>query len=597
MNYINKLLSYKRMIGISNRSIVLVIILTLLSGFFETLGIGMFYPVFQFMKNGNLDSGSERSEMVQNIYSYSDSVGIEPTMATVLLLIFILFVFRQFFMYVKNVYLSKLHFFILKRLRDRIFKKYISSKIEYQDFLQAGVFTNIVINESNIAVTGAMGPIVLITHLIMLLILISLLLMISPYTTVIAFLILTISIRATHYWVNKSEVVGRELVSINTSVASFLIERLKSVRLIKLSRSEDTELLNFKDKSEEQRNYQVLSSILKNKTNLVLDPVIIGMGLLFLYLSYTYASISIELIGVYFIVIVRILPVAKAIILTWQKIKGSFGSIDVVYQKIKEMTEFEDVDEKSAVHLLDSVNTIEYKNVSYSYPSSEEEAIHNISFKIKSGDMISLAGPSGGGKSTIIDLLPALRNPSSGEISVNNNSLKYYTTSSIRNNISYIQQNPQIFTSTIREHIGYGNSNISLAEIKYAAELSGASNFIDKLKNGYDTLLDDNADNLSGGQRRRLDLARALASKSSILILDEPTSSLDIESEQFFINTLLNIKDKTNTTIILVAHSLTSVSYSDNIFIINGGIIEEQGTHVELLRNNGWYAKAWKMQQ
>jgi len=597
MNYINKLLSYKRMIGISNRSIVLVIILTLLSGFFETLGIGMFYPVFQFMKNGNLDSGSERSEMVQNIYSYSDSVGIEPTMATVLLLIFILFVFRQFFMYVKNVYLSKLHFFILKRLRDRIFKKYISSKIEYQDFLQAGVFTNIVINESNIAVTGAMGPIVLITHLIMLLILISLLLMISPYTTVIAFLILTISIRATHYWVNKSEVVGRELVSINTSVASFLIERLKSVRLIKLSRSEDTELLNFKDKSEEQRNYQVLSSILKNKTNLVLDPVIIGMGLLFLYLSYTYASISIELIGVYFIVIVRILPVAKAIILTWQKIKGSFGSIDVVYQKIKEMTEFEDVDEKSAVHLLDSVNTIEYKNVSYSYPSSEEEAIHNISFKIKSGDMISLAGPSGGGKSTIIDLLPALRNPSSGEISVNNNSLKYYTTSSIRNNISYIQQNPQILTSTIREHIGYGNSNISLAEIKYAAELSGASNFIDKLKNGYDTLLDDNADNLSGGQRRRLDLARALASKSSILILDEPTSSLDIESEQFFINTLLNIKDKTNTTIILVAHSLTSVSYSDNIFIINGGIIEEQGTHVELLRNNGWYAKAWKMQQ
>ena len=217
--------------------------------------------------------------------------------------------------------------------------------------------------------------------------------------------------------------------------------------------------------------------------------------------------------------------------------------------------------------------------------------------RYKSGDMISLAGPSGGGKSTIIDLLPALRNPSSGEISVNNNSLKYYTTSSIRNNISYIQQNPQILTSTIREHIGYGNSNISLAEIKYAAELSGASNFIDKLKNGYDTLLDDNADNLSGGQRRRLDLARALASKSSILILDEPTSSLDIESEQFFINTLLNIKDKTNTTIILVAHSLTSVSYSDNIFIINGGIIEEQGTHVELLRNNGWYAKAWKMQQ
>mgnify|MGYP000214475489 CR=1 FL=1 len=129
MNYINKLLSYKRMIGISNRSIVLVVVLTVLSGLFETLGIGMFYPVFQFMKQGNLDKGDEGPEIAQYIYDYFSLFGVEPTMATVLILIFMLFIFRQFFMYVKNVYLSKLQFFILKKLRDGVFKKYLSSKV------------------------------------------------------------------------------------------------------------------------------------------------------------------------------------------------------------------------------------------------------------------------------------------------------------------------------------------------------------------------------------------------------------------------------------------------------------------------------------
>jgi len=117
------------MIGISNRSIVLVVVLTVLSGLFETLGIGMFYPVFQFMKQGNLDKGDEGPEIAQYIYDYFSLFGVEPTMATVLILIFMLFIFRQFFMYVKNVYLSKLQFFILKKLRDGVFKKYLSSKV------------------------------------------------------------------------------------------------------------------------------------------------------------------------------------------------------------------------------------------------------------------------------------------------------------------------------------------------------------------------------------------------------------------------------------------------------------------------------------
>lgn len=135
-----------------------------------------------------------------------------------------------------------------------------------------------------------------------------------------------------------------------------------------------------------------------------------------------------------------------------------------------------------------------------------------------------------------------------------------------------------------------------MSEIEQAAKLSGADNFIKKLDNGYNTLLTDNAKNLSGGQRQRLDLARALVSKFPVLILDEPTSNLDIESEQLFNQVLYRIRKETNTTIIIVSHRLSSISDADNIVVLNQGKIESSGTHLELLSQNGWYAKVWKMQ-
>ena len=163
--------------------------------------------------------------------------------------------------------------------------------------------------------------------------------------------------------------------------------------------------------------------------------------------------------------------------------------------------------------------------------------------------------------------------------------------------MSYTPQSPQIFDGTVKHHILYGKSDSIDNEIQDAVRLAGADEFINQLPQGIDTKLGEDAIRLSGGQRQRLDLARALVRKAAILILDEPTSNLDAESEDAFIRALSKIRQETNTTIIVIAHRLASISKADNIVVLNKGMVESKGSHTELLKENGWYSKAWKIQE
>jgi ABC-type multidrug transport system fused ATPase/permease subunit len=227
---------------------------------------------------------------------------------------------------------------------------------------------------------------------------------------------------------------------------------------------------------------------------------------------------------------------------------------------------------------------------------TEEHALKNISIKFKTGSINAIVGPSGSGKSTLIDLLPRLRLPSAGIIKIDGVNIAEYTLKSLRQLISYSPQSPQIFDGTIKNHILYGKSDATDKELQDAVQLAGAEEFINKLPKGLNTIIGDDAVKLSGGQRQRLDLARALIKKSKILILDEPNSNLDIESEKIFTKVLRKIQKETNTTIIIVAHRLQSIADADQIIVLNQGRIDATGAHNELLKQRGWYAKAWKMQ-
>ena len=173
--------------------------------------------------------------------------------------------------------------------------------------------------------------------------------------------------------------------------------------------------------------------------------------------------------------------------------------------------------------------------------------------------------------------------------------IKECTLKSLRSIISYAPQSPQIFNGRVKDHILYGKIDATNEEIQKAIQLAGAD-FIDNLPDGIETIIGEDAVKLSGGQRQRLDLARALIKESPILILDEPTSNLDAESEEVFKNVLNKIRRKKKVMIIIVSHRLASISDADNIIVLNKGMVNEFGTHSELLSRNGWYSKAWNSQ-
>jgi ABC-type multidrug transport system fused ATPase/permease subunit len=583
-------------LGLSYRVIAILILLSLVSTITEIFSIGIFLPIFQFISHkGDIDTLLVDSTLWRYLVDVFDFFGINLKFLYLLLLSFGFFLSRQIFLYVRLIYTAAVRQRLVQKLRNRVFNKYIEASSSYHDSVPVGDLVNVITTEVNKAVLGFLAPIELIVYFIMLFSYLTLLAFLSWKMTLLSAIILLLAIRIPKTWIKKSAGVGRKLVSANTLVSEFLVGRLRSPRLVRLSGTEVAEKNEFKQLTRGQRKNAVLASILQAKTDVIMEPVVVGISLIFLYFSYTVLKMQVETIGIFLVIVLRILPIVRGLIAQWQKVQSILGSIEIIENRIQSMND--SVENDTGIEKICKFNqSIEIINVSYCYSSTDDYALNEINIRFNSNEMTAITGPSGSGKSTLIDLLPRLRVPTKGVIKVDGINIENYSLKSLRNIISYAPQSPQIFDGTVKDHILYGKLDATENEIQEAINLAGAENFIDKLPQGLDTFLGEDAIKLSGGQRQRLDLARVLIKKSPILILDEPTSNLDAESENLFKQILYRIQKETDTTIIVVSHRLASIADSDKIIVLNQGKVESYGTNQELLDQNGWYAKAWKMQ-
>lgn len=250
--------------------------------------------------------------------------------------------------------------------------------------------------------------------------------------------------------------------------------------------------------------------------------------------------------------------------------------------------------QSSDTNLLPIKGEIEFCNVSFGHKLGHK-ALKNVSLKIKQGQFIALVGASGSGKSTMIDLIERFYDPEDGAILLDGVDLKNHSLSTIRNNISLVNQDIMLFDASVKENIAYGNLEANQDQIEKAAKIAAADEFIKELSHNYDTAIGQHGINLSGGQKQRLCIARAIVKDSKIIIFDEATSSLDTISEQKIKNSIDNIRK--NHTIIVVAHRLSTILDADVIYVMKKGTIVEFGTHQELMTKKGEYFKLYNKQQ
>lgn len=281
------------------------------------------------------------------------------------------------------------------------------------------------------------------------------------------------------------------------------------------------------------------------------------------------------------------------------------GSLGIIYRQIKhnfiDMNNmFDLLDRQSAVKDIDGAKDlsvvngkVEFNNVSFAYPG-KSAVLNNINFSIEPGQKVAVVGSSGSGKSTLAKLLFRFYDVQSGTILIDGQDIKQKTQQSVQSSIGVVPQDTVMFNESIYYNIAYGHPNATDEQIKKAAQLSFISDFIESLPEGYDTLVGERGLKLSGGEKQRLAIARVLLKNPPILIFDEATSALDSYSEKM-VQKALNDLSEQHTTLV-IAHRLSTIVDSDQIIVLANGKIKERGTHNQLIKEDGEYAKLWKMQ-
>ena len=250
-------------------------------------------------------------------------------------------------------------------------------------------------------------------------------------------------------------------------------------------------------------------------------------------------------------------------------------------------------DEPDAQELTNAQGNIEFRDVTFEYPDDHNQVFENLNFTIQKGEKVAFVGPSGGGKTTLCNLIPRFYDVTGGDIFLDGQNIKKYTLKSLRKNIGMVQQDVYLFSGTVFENIVYGRPGASREEVIEAAKRAGADEFIMALKNGYDTYVGERGVKLSGGQKQRISIARVFLKNPPIIILDEATSALDNESE-FAVAKSLNELSVGRTTI-TIAHRLSTIRNADRIMVLTEEGIVEQGSHTQLLEKKGMYYKFHQM--
>jgi len=518
--------------------------------------------------------------------------GLKFVCIVIILSVFLANIFR----YLSSIILAKIGVRLITNLRNKVYNSILLFNLSYFTNKKKGdIISRLTTDIQQIELSVISSLRIFLKEPALLIGLFLILGYLSIELTLYTLILIPIGGLIISYLANRLKIKAALSQSALGKINNVIDETLSGIRIIK---AYTANLFMIKKFDKEVQNYGINNLMMYKRYELaspmseflgvatVAGILIIGGNMVLDNKSELSASEFIAFI----IIFSQILKPARALSDAYAIIQRGIASADRVFELVDLKPIIDERNIGSDINNLES--EIEFSNISFSYEKTA--VLHNISLNIKKGERVALVGPSGGGKSTIVDLLTRFYDCSSGKILIDNKNLKEYKIESIRNLIGIVTQDSILFHDSIKNNISFGYPKIDFEKIKNAAFIANAKNFIENLDEQYNTIIGERGMKLSGGQRQRICIARAIYKNPPILILDEATSSLDSEAEKKVQNAIEKIMEK--RTSIIIAHRLSTIQNCDKIVIIDNGKIIGEGKHDYLIKNNPTYIKLIKMQ-
>jgi ABC-type multidrug transport system fused ATPase/permease subunit len=558
-------------------------VLSLLAAVFSSLGLGLFVPVI----NHFLGGVSESNVFISVGNRLVSSLGWQPSLLVYIAISTFTIILGALISYIAMVCSGYLNLITLKSVKNRLIRDLLDRPYSYFLKIKAGNIVAILTEQANFASNSIEIICRFFKHLTLSIGYLATLLLLSANLTlvmlgvggIVVYVNLIISKflqRLSEKWVNnrikQSESFTESIIGIKT-IKSMGLERYRQEQTSELLDQEAKVML----KTHSLHHFQPFFSR-------VVATILASSGI---YVGITFLSLSGADLIVFLLVMSRLSGELQGVNLSWLDLVKIFPSIN----KVTQYLDWERQEETSTTK-FQFEHSIQLKDVSFSYGT--QPVLKNIDIEIKKKQFIAVVGPSGGGKSTLIDLILGLSQPTSGKILYDNQPLNYYRHNEWCKSVGIVSQDIFLFNDSIATNIAFGDPEPNLIRVKDSAEIAYAHDFIVNSSEGYETFLGDRGVLVSGGQSQRIALSRSLYHNPQLLILDEATSALDSESERYIQKSLDEMHGQ--LTIIAVAHRLSTIRHADMIYYIEDGVIKEQGTHEELMQNDRAYKKLKLMQ-
>src|SRR5690606_14865657 len=604
MNTYFRLLSFAKPI---EKYAIPYVLLTLLAVVFSTLNLALLAPLLTtlFGQSAGATEAAVKPDSWTDILGYfnyyaqyaNETYGPLEALKFVCIVIVISVFLSNIFRYLSQRTMENLRIHTLLNLRRRVFDNVMNMHVGYFSNQRKGDIISKISSDVQVVQFSLTGTLQLVFkvsyHLIACLVI---LFAISYILTLFALLVLPFSAFFISKIVKRLKQQASEAQTLYGLMISYLDEALSGIKIIKAFNA--TEAIKNKFHTENER-YSALGRKMAYRQQLA-SPVSEFLGVTMVAIIVYYGGSLVitnqsELAASEFIAYIAIfsqlMRPAKAITESFSTIHSGIAAGERVLELIDEKPEIIDVPD--GVILKDFKEALRLENISFSYPG--RTVLQSINLTIPKGKTVALVGPSGGGKSTLMDLIPRFIEAQEGQISIDGHDLRRDNTDSLRALIGVVNQESILFNETIGNNIAFGSPSATREEIIAAAKIANAHEFIIQTENGYDTNIGDRGMKLSGGQKQRICIARAVLKNPPIMLLDEATSALDTESEKLVQDALNKLME--NRTSLVIDHRLSTIQNADLIVVLENGRIVEQGTHHELMFKEGLYHRFIEMQQ